>query len=298
MANIGRLITAMVTPFTSSGEVDYDQAQNLALALIDSGSDGVVVTGSTGEAPSLTHQEKSRLWREIKQAIGDKGSVIAGTGTYSTSESLELGELARESGADGLLIVVPYYNKPSQEGLFEHFKVIAESTSLPCIPYNVPSRTITNLNSETTVRLSKIPNIIGIKEASGDFDQIGRIIAGTDEEFRVWSGNDSDTFGCMSLGGYGVVSVASHLIGEQIKELISLIIAGENVAAAKEHLRQLPLAKGLFIESNPIPLKYCLNHIGFHVGGLRLPLTTANKESVPFLEELLSSYDIDLSISG
>ena len=296
MANIGRLITAMVTPFTSSGEVDYDQAQNLALALIDSGSDGVVVTGSTGEAPSLTHQEKSRLWREIKQAIGDKGSVIAGTGTYSTSESLELGELARESGADGLLIVVPYYNKPSQEGLFEHFKVIAESTSLPCIPYNVPSRTITNLNSETTVRLSKIPNIIGIKEASGDFDQIGRIIAGTDEEFRVWSGNDDETFQIMTLGGYGVVSVASHLVGNQINNIVNMITSDQLSEARVENKRLNPLFKALFSVSNPIPVKYVLNKIGFNVGNHRLPLVTLDVQTAKKIDVLLESYEIDLPV--
>ena len=175
MVNIGRLITAMVTPFNTDGAVDYSQARRLASSLINSGSDGLVISGTTGESPALSTSEKLRLFTEIKSELGDRGSVIAGTGSYSTSESIELTREAESIGVDAVLLVVPYYNKPTQEGLYQHFKSIAESTSLPCILYNVPSRTITNLNWETTLRLSQIDNIIGIKEASGDFDQIARI---------------------------------------------------------------------------------------------------------------------------
>jgi 4-hydroxy-tetrahydrodipicolinate synthase len=297
MGSIGRLITAMVTPFDAAGNVDYAQARRLAVALVESGSDGLVVTGSTGESPVLSHQEKVRLWSEVKEAVGDRASVIAGAGTYSTRESIKLGREAERLGADALLLVVPYYNKPTQEGLYQHFKAIAESASLPCIPYNVPSRTITNMTAETTIRLSHVPNIIGVKEASGDFDQMAQIIENAHEGFLTWSGNDSDTFGLMCLGGYGVVSVASHLIGLQIKRLVNMVLAGDLQAAAQEHRRQLPLNKGLFVVSNPIPVKYCLNRAGFYVGGLRLPLTEADSTTEAFLEELLSKYHVDLPLN-
>ncbi len=297
MGSIGRLITAMVTPFTASGDVDYAQARRLAVALVESGSEGLVVTGTTGESPVLSHQEKARLWREVKEAVGDRASVIAGAGTYSTRDSIELGQEAQRMGADGLLLVVPYYNKPTQEGLYQHFKAIAESTSLPCIPYNVPSRTITNMSAETTVRLSEIPNIVGIKEASSDFDQIAQVIQNTRDDFLVWSGNDSDTHGILCLGGYGVVSVASHLIGLQIKRLIELVLAGDLQGAAREHRRQLALAKGLFVVPNPIPVKYCVNRAGFNVGGLRLPLTEADTKTAAFLDDLLAKYEVDLPLT-
>ena len=297
MGGIGRLVTAMVTPFTADEEVDYAQARRLAVALVESGSDGLVVTGTTGESPVLGHQEKVRLWREVKQAVGDRASVIAGAGTYSTRESIELGHEAERAGADALLLVVPYYNKPTQEGLYQHFKAIAESTPLPCIPYNVPSRTIVNMTAETTIRLSHIPNIVGIKEASGDFDQIVNIIQNAGEGFLVWSGNDSDTFGVLCLGGYGVVSVASHLIGLQIKGLIESVLNGDLEAAALEHRRQLPMAKGLFVVSNPIPVKYCVNRAGFRVGGLRLPLTEADDKTTAFLNDLLAKYHVDLPLT-
>ena len=297
MGSIGRLITAMVTPFTASGDVDYAQARRLAVALVESGSEGLVVTGTTGESPVLSHQEKARLWREVKEAVGGRASVIAGAGTYSTRDSIELGREAQHMGADGLLLVVPYYNKPTQEGLYQHFKAIAESTSLPCIPYNVPSRTTTNMSAETTVRLSEIPNIVGIKEASSDFDQIAQVIQNTRDDFLVWSGNDSDTHGILCLGGYGVVSVASHLIGLQIKRLIELGLAGDLQGAAREHRRQLALAKGLFVVSNPIPVKYCVNRAGFNVGGLRLPLTEADAKTAAFLDDLLAKYEVDLPLT-
>ncbi len=297
MGNIGRLITAMVTPFTASGDVDYTQARRLAVALVESGSEGLVVTGTTGESPALDHQEKARLWREVKEAVGGRASVIAGAGTYNTRESIELGQEAQRAGADGLLLVVPYYNKPTQEGLYQHFKAIAKSTSLPCIPYNVPSRTITNMSAETTVRLSEIPNIVGIKEASSDFDQIAQVIENTHDDFLVWSGNDSDTHGILCLGGYGVISVASHLIGLQIKRLIELVLTGDLQGAAQEHRRQLAMSKGLFVVSNPIPVKYCVNRTGFSVGGLRLPLTEADAKTAAFLDDLLARYEVDLPLT-
>jgi 4-hydroxy-tetrahydrodipicolinate synthase len=297
MKELGRLITAMVTPFDVEGRVDYTQAKRLAVALVESGSEGLVVTGSTGEAPTLTHSEKVQLWREVKEAVGDRAAIIAGAGTYNTRESIELAQEAKHSNVDALLLVVPYYNNPTQEGLYQHFKAIAESTPLPCIPYNVPTRTVVNMTADTTVRLSAVPNIVGIKEASSDFDQIARIIEETGDAFRVWSGNDKDTLGVLGLGGYGVVSVTAHLIGLQVKQLIDLALKGESKSAAQEHRRQLAISKGLFVVSNPIPVKYCLNRAGFNVGGTRLPLTEPDSNTIAFLDELLAKYQVDLPLT-
>ena len=299
MTDIGRLITAMVTPFDAAMEIDYAQARRLAQALVASGSDGLVVTGTTGENPSLAHEENLRIWTEVKEAVGDSATVVAGSGTNGTGETIKLARMAEEAGADAQLLVVPYYNKPTQEGLYRHFRAVAESTSLPCILYNVPSRTIVNMTAETTLRLANdVPNIVGTKEASGDLAQIAAIIRDAPDGFRVWSGNDSDTFGVVSLGGWGVVSVASHLIGRQIKRLIELTAAGGLAAAAEEHKRQLPMASGLFVVSNPIPVKYCLNKAGFNVGGLRLPLVEADDRTATFLDAMLAKYEIDLPVGA
>ena len=296
MADIGRLLTAMVTPFDDEGRVDYEQARRLATALVESGSDGVVVAGTTGESPSLTRVEQTRLFAEIHDALDGKGNVVAGTGSNSTAEAVEYTEDAQEVGADAALLVVPYYNKPTQEGLYLHFKAIAESTDLPCILYNVPSRTITNLSAETTIRLSQVPNIIGVKEASADFDQIATIIEGADDGFQVWSGNDADTFSIMCLGGYGVVSVASHLVGRQIKGMMQMFLDGSVAGAAAEHRRMLPLFKGIFVVANPIPVKYCVNLAGFNVGSTRLPLNDPDEKTETFLTDLLSRYEVDLPV--
>ncbi len=296
MTEIGRLITAMVTPFDAEGKVDYAQAKNLATALLDSGSDGLVVTGTTGESPTLSHEEKLHLYAEVKAAIGDRGAVVAGTGSYNTAESVELTQAAEKVGADAVLLVVPYYNNPPQEGLYEHFKKIAESTSLPCILYNVPTRTVRNLNPETTIKLSHVPNIIGIKEASANFDQIGKIIEGASDGFRVWSGNDGDTLAIMAMGGYGVVSVASHLVGTQIKEMMESLLSGKVKEAGDIHRRLMPLVNSLFVVANPIPVKHCLNRIGFKVGSTRLPLVDADEKTAAQIDAVLAGYKIDLPV--
>ncbi|MCL2679275.1 MAG: 4-hydroxy-tetrahydrodipicolinate synthase [Dehalococcoidia bacterium] len=296
---LGRLITAMVTPFDNEGAVDYEQAKKLAVAIIDSGSDGVVVVGTTGESPTVTWEEEHRLFREIKSVIGERGSVIAGTGANSTEEARENTVRAESWGVDACLLVVPYYNKPTQEGLYQHFKTIAESTKLPCILYNVPSRTITSLSAETVIRLAKIPNIIGIKEASGDMDHIARVIRGVGEirsDFVVWSGNDGDTLPMLALGAYGVISVASHLVGKQIKEMLDAFSVGNTTHAAKVHGDLVPLFKDLFVISNPVPLKYALNYLGFNVGGLRLPLVPADEKTQAIIRETLRHCKIDLPI--
>jgi 4-hydroxy-tetrahydrodipicolinate synthase len=296
MTEIGRLITAMVTPFDENGEVDYAQAKRLATALLDSGSDGLVITGTTGEGPTLTAEEKIRLYAEVKEAIGYRGAVIAGTTDNDTAKSIELSTEAASVGADALLLTVPAYNKPPQEGLYQHFKAIAESTELPCVLYNVTSRTSLNMTDETTLRLSKIDNIVGIKEAGSDLNQITRIIDGAGDDFRVWSGNDDETFSIMATGGYGVVSVLSHLVGKQIKQMMGYLLEGDVEKAAAEHRRLLPLFKVMFTVSNPIPLKYSLNHVGFNVGPMRLPLVPPDEKSAENIRNVLSNYEIDLPI--
>jgi len=296
MIDPGRVLTAMVTPFDESGAVDYAQAKKLALALLDSGSDGLVIVGTTGESPTLLRDEESRLFSEIKTTVGDRGAVIAGTGSNSTAEAIAATLSAEKAGADGCLLVVPYYNKPTQEGLYRHFEAIAGSTKLPCILYNVPSRTVANLSSETTIRLSRVDNIIGIKEASGDMEQIARIIDGATEDFRIWSGNDTDTLLILALGGYGVVSVAAHLVGKQITGMVNDFLAGNHQRAAATHRRLLPLVKALFVVANPIPVKYALNHLGFMVGVPRSPLTEPDETTAALIRKVLADYQIDLPV--
>jgi len=295
MRKLGRLITAMVTPFNEEGEVDYGQAKKLALALLDSGSDDLLVAGTTGESPTVTWEEELQLFGEVKSVVGERGAIIAGTGSNSTAEALEATKEAERIGVDACLLVVPYYNKPTQEGLYQHFKTIAQSTSLPCILYNVPSRTVVSLSADTVIRLSQIDNIIGIKEASGNMGEIAKIINNT-EDFLVWSGNDSDTLPVLALGGYGVISVASHLVGKQIREMIDNFISGRTDKAADIHRHLLPLVNALFIVSNPIPVKYAVNHIGFNVGKPRLPLTEPDEKSAAVIRDTLKNYKIDLPI--
>ena len=296
MKKLGRLLTAMVTPFNEEGEVDYEQVKRLAIALLNSGSDGLVVVGTTGESPTVTWQEELQLFGEVKSAIGERGAVIAGTGSNSTAEALEATKEAERIGVDACLLVVPYYNKPTQEGLYQHFKTIAQGTNLPCILYNVPSRTVTSLSADTVIKLSHIDNIIGIKEASGNLGEIARIISNTDEDFLVWSGNDTDTLPILALGGYGVISVASHLVGKQIKEMIDSFTNGKIDKAAGIHRHLLPLVNALFVVSNPIPVKYALNHIGFNVGKPRLPLTEPDEKSAAIIKDTLKNYQIDLPV--
>ena len=298
MTKFGRLLTAMVTPFDNDRNVDHVQAKRLASALLGSGSDGLVVSGTTGECPTLSQEEKIRLFAEVKSTIGKQGIVIAGTGSNSTAASLELTREAEKTGVDGCLLVVPSYNKPAQEGLYQHFKAIAEATSLPCILYNVPSRTITNLTAETTIKLSQIDNIIGIKEASSNLDQISRIIEGAKKDFLVYSGNDSDTLPILAIRGYGVISVASHLIGIQLKQMIEAFLNGKTEEASNIHHRFLPLINALFIVSNPMPIKYAMNYLGFTVGKPRLPLTEPDEKTRSYIEEVLKNYEIDLPIDS
>lgn len=296
MANLGCLLTAMVTPFDERGEVDYGQAKKLAAALLESGSDGVVVVGTTGESPTLTREEEIRLFAEVKSVVEGRGTIVAGTGSNSTTEAIATTKEAERVGVDACLLVVPYYNRPTQEGLYQHFKTVAENTSLPCLIYNVPTRTATGITAETVVRLAQIDNIVGIKEASGDLDQVSRIITATSEDFLVYSGNDNDTLPILSLGGCGVISVASHLVGKQMREMMASAIAGRRDEAAQIHRHLLPLFNVMFVVSNPIPIKHALNHLGFRVGNPRLPLTQADEKAAAAIEDVLRGYSIDLPL--
>jgi 4-hydroxy-tetrahydrodipicolinate synthase len=297
MPEFGRLLTAMVTPFAADGSVDYAAAQQLALALIESGSEGLLIAGTTGEAPTLSHDEKLRLFAEVKEAVGTRGSVIAGTGTNNTAESVELTREADRAGADGILAVVPYYNKPTQEGIFRHFAAIAESTSRPLVLYNIAGRTCVNMTAETTIRLSQIENIAGVKEASGDFVQISNIVEHARPGFRVWSGSDEDTLPMLSVGCYGVISVISHLVGRQVRTMIDDHLAGKADAAAATHRRLLPLIDALFCVTNPIPVKYALRQLGVAVGGLRLPLCEPDEANAARIMAEVRRHKIDLPVA-
>ncbi len=294
MATFGRVLTAMVTPFDPEGKVDYQRARQLAVALVESGTDGFVITGTTGESPTLAAEEKLKLYAEVKAAVGGRAPVIAGTCNYNTAESIELSREAQKLGVDGILGTVPYYNKPPQEGLYQHFKAIAEAIPLPMILYNVPSRTVTNMQPETTIRLSEIENIVAVKEASGNFEGIAKIIQRARPGFVVYSGDDSSTLPILSLGGYGIVSVASHLIGRQIQGMIGEFLAGRVAEAARLHREMLPLVNALFVVTNPIPLKYALGKVGFGVGNPRLPLVEIDAKSAAVVDAALANATIDL----
>jgi 4-hydroxy-tetrahydrodipicolinate synthase len=294
----GRLLTAMITPFTPANEVDYGQAQRLAVALLDSGSDGVVVAGTTGESPTLTHDEKLLLFRAVKEAVGGRGAVIAGTGTYNTAESVGLSRAAEGAGVDGLLLNVPYYNKPTQEGMYRHFEAIAAATHLPCLIYNIPGRTSVNMLPETIVRAAAIPNIAGVKEASGSLDAVAKIVEEAGPDFCVWSGDDQMTLPMLAVGAYGVICVTSHLAGRQIKSMIEAYLAGRVDEAARTHRRLLPLMTALMtIASNPIPVKHALNKLGFAAGGLRLPLWDLDEAQSQRLMAEVSKHQIDLPLT-
>ena len=296
MRKLGRLLTAMVTPFDDKGAVDYEQAKKLSLALLDSGSDGVVLAATTGESPTLVRDEEARLFTEVKSALGGRGTIIAYTGSNSTAEAVVATKAAEKIGVDGCLSVVPYYNKPTQEGIYQHFKTIAENTSLPIIMYNIPSRVVIKMSAETIVRLSRIDNIVGVKEATGDMGLVAHTLNNANKDFLIWSGNDNDTFHIMALGGYGTIGVATHLVGKQIKLMMDNILNSKIAEAAAIHRHLLPLVDTLFIEPNPAPMKYALNHIGFNVGKPRLPLVDVSQKSAAIIKETLKNYQIDLVV--
>lgn len=285
--NFGQILTAMVTPFDQNGEIDFPATKNLINYLLDNGTDGLIVTGTTGESPTLSTKEKVALYQYVVQETAGRVPVIAGTGSYNTKESIELTKYAEEAGVDGIMLVVPYYNKPSQEGLYQHFKAIAESTKLPIMLYNIPGRSVINMSVETTVRLSKIDNIVALKEASGSLEAMTEIISRTDENFAVYTGEDALTLPTMAIGGAGVVSVASHVIGNEMQAMLRHFKNGNHREAAAIHQQLLPVIRALFAAPSPTPVKTALNLIGVPVGSVRLPLVPLNEEEVKSLQLVL-----------
>lgn len=283
----GRILTAMVTPFTDEGKLDLDGAQKLALYLVEHGSDGLVVAGTTGETPTLSFKEKLELFQAVKSAVGDRAAVLAGTGSNDTAASIELSKEAEALGLDGLMLVAPYYNRPPQEGLYRHFKAIAEATTLPVIIYNIPSRTGCNINVDTVVRLAEIDNIVAIKEASGNMDQATAIMQQAPEGFSLYSGDDSLTLPLMAMGARGVISVAAHVIGPQMQAMVSAYVSGDVNKAAKIHQELFPVFKALFISVNPVPVKAALAMLGLPAGPVRLPLVGLNSSEKEVLANAL-----------
>ncbi len=289
--DFGRVITAMVTPFDENLQINWLAAEKLIDYLIDEQqSESLVVCGTTGESPTLSTEEKLALFEFVVKHAQGRCKVIAGTGSYNTNESIHLTRQAELLKVDGILLVAPYYNRPTQEGLYQHFKAIAESTSLPVMLYNVPARTGCNISAETTIRLSNIFNIIATKEASGDLDQITTIIANTPENFRLYSGDDQLTLPILAVGGYGIVSVASHVIGKQVQSMIKAFIQGDVSEAARMHGKLLPISSGLFKCPNPCPnpvaVKYALTLHGMNVGSVRLPLVQATEQEKEWIKAL------------
>lgn len=287
--NFGQLLTAMVTPFDQEGKIDFEATQTLINHLIANGTDGIVVAGTTGESPTLTTTEKADLIKFVVEVVAKRVSVIAGTGTNSTASSIELTEIANQAGVDGIMLVAPYYNKPNQEGLYQHFKAIAESTKLPVMLYNIPGRSVVNMQLDTIVRLSEIENIVCIKEASGDLDAMANIIENTPEDFLLYSGDDSLTLPVLAIGGHGVVSVASHVIGNEMKEMMNAFQGGDTKTAAAIHRQLLPIMKSLFIAPNPTPVKAALGMIGQNVGSVRLPLVPLTETETATVSNALTA---------
>jgi len=285
--NWGRIITAMVTPFDRNLEVDYAAAKRLAQMLVANGTDAVLVNGTTGESPSVTSSEKIKLLEAVLEAVGRSAPVIAGTGTNSTADSVHYTQAAEAAGAHGIMLVAPYYNKPPQKGLEDHFARIAGATRLPVMLYNVPGRTSVNLLPATVEKLAAIPNIVALKEASGNLDQITEAIKRVPADFLVYSGDDGLTLPVLSVGGHGIVSVAAHVAGTQMKKMIDMYIAGNVSSAAEMHRRLFPLFKGLFMTASPIPVKAALEMIGENVGKTRPPLCNLTADEERLLRAIL-----------
>jgi 4-hydroxy-tetrahydrodipicolinate synthase len=292
MMNFGQVLTAMVTPFDQNGEMDFNATRTLVNYLIANGSDGLVISGTTGESPTLTTEEKVELFKFVVEVVDGRVPVIAGTGSNNTRASINLTKQAKEAGVDGIMLVTPYYNKPSQEGLFQHFKAIADSTSLPVILYNIPGRSVVNMSVETIVRLSTIDNIVAVKEASGNLDAMAEIINQTPSDFTLYSGDDGLTLPVLAIGGAGIISVASHIIGNEMQEMINSFKNGNVQEAASSHRNLLPIMRALFTAPSPSPVKAALNLNGIQVGGVRLPLVPLSEEETRALQRILPASKI------
>ena len=278
VVDFGKVLTAMVTPFRADGSVNYDVAAALAEHLVENGTDTILVCGTTGESPTLSLDEECQLFSVVLEAVAGKALVIAGCGSNSTKEAIVTTQKAEKLGVDGTLQVVPYYNKPPQAGLYQHFQTIAQASELPLLLYNIPGRTGCNLECETVARLAAIPNIVGIKESTGSSDRVSEIRRLTPTEFQIYSGDDYMTLPLLAVGAKGIVSVASHLVGKQLQQMIQAFSSGQVEVATEIHLRLYPLFKVLFATSNPILIKEALRLQGWNVGFTRLPLHETNSE--------------------
>lgn len=276
--NFGDVLTAMVTPFDKHGNLDLEQTTILIDYLLENGTEGLVVAGTTGESATLTQDEKIKLFKHVVKVVGKRVPVFAGTGSNNTAASIELTKEAEACGIDGIMLVTPYYNKPSQRGLYMHFSTIAQVTTLPVMLYNIPGRSVVNMSAETIINLSAIENIICVKEASGDLEQVANIIENTSEEFSVYAGDDGMTLPMLSLGATGVVSVASHIIGNEMNAMVQAFKKGNTKEAAASHRELLPVMKGLFTSPSPTPVKAALEMKGIQVGGVRLPLVDLTEQ--------------------
>ncbi|MDR4218021.1 4-hydroxy-tetrahydrodipicolinate synthase [Priestia megaterium] len=289
MIDFGKVSTAMVTPFDHKGNIDFEKTTQLINYLISNGSDALVIAGTTGESPTLSTEEKLALFRHSVKVVDGRVPVVAGTGSNNTYASIELTKKAEEIGVDAIMIVAPYYNKPNQEGLYQHFKTIAESTELPVMLYNIPGRSVINMSVDTIVRLAELPNVVALKDASGDLDAMTAIIAQTSDDFALYSGDDGLTLPVLAIGGTGIISVASHVIGNEMQEMVKLYESGNPKEAAKIHQRIVPVMKSLFAAPSPTPVKTALQLKGLDVGSVRLPLVPLTEEERQTLVSTLNT---------
>lgn len=287
---LGNIGTAMVTPFSPDGTIDYVQTTNLLEHLIANGTDSVIVNGTTGESPTVTATEKNDLLAFVVKVVNKRLPVIAGTATNSTAETIEMTKAAEILGADGIMLVTPYYNKPDQKGMYAHFSAIADVTKLPILLYNIPSRSVVNLLPETVIALSKIHNIKAIKEASGSLEQMAEIIEGTATDFDVYSGDDGLTLPLLAIGGKGIISVSSHIVGNEMQEMIKLFQKGNTKEAATIHRSLLPVFRAIFSSPNPVPVKYALEKAGVSTGGVRLPLVALDVSEAAVIDIALENF--------
>ena len=288
----GDVITAMITPFKEDGSVNFDKARELAVHLLKNGSDGILVCGTTGENPALNEEETETLFREVKDAVGKDGFVIGGVGGNYTASVTDHMKKYNKLGLDGYLSVVPYYNKPTQNGLLKHFTEIDAAAECPVMLYNIPGRTGIKMSADTIVKLSELKNIKALKESTGSVDDLSQLLLKLPKDFAVYSGDDFMTFAAVAMGAVGVVSVASHVVGKEIKEMIQCIKNGNLDRARELHLYLYPMFKGMFVTANPIPVKTALNQLGHNVGGFRLPMCEATPDEVEFVQDLLKKYSL------
>jgi 4-hydroxy-tetrahydrodipicolinate synthase len=284
----GQLFTAMITPMNKDQSVNYGAAVELARRLAENGSDGVVLSGTTGESPTLSFEEKVKLFSEVTDALGGQVEIIAGTGSNSTDDSIALTKAAENSGVDGIMLVAPYYNKPSQEGSIRAFQSDSAPNFTAVMIYNVPGRTSVNILPETVARLAEIDNIVAIKEASGSLEQVSVLKTLVPDDFLIYSGDDALTLPILSVGGAGVVSVVSHLVGREIKAMISAFCAGKTQEALETHLQLMPLFKAMFLTTNPVPVKRALEFVGFETGPVRLPLADLTEAEAATIKGVLA----------